>query len=143
MKHTYFYETLSWTAEGNYYDDKGGIYPLYGEVSIIRDELHWGLDGFLEVRCEQPVRFANCYSISESECASTLLWESFNPALGTLRGSFEIIGNSIVSHYTSQDGVYSGTETLVQRSLDEYYNVGVSFCNGKKMSSWTAMLKAK
>lgn len=116
MKHTYFYETLSWAADGIYYDHEGGTYPPYGEVSIIRDELHWGLDGFSEVRCQQPARFTNCYTISESECASTLFWESFHPALGTLRGSFEITGDSIVSHYASPDGVYSGTETLVQRS---------------------------
>lgn len=74
---------------------------------------------------------------------TTLEWESFNPALGTLRGTFEIIGDSIISFYTSEDGAYSGTETLTQQDEATYYNVGVSFHNGKKMSSWTALLKAK
>jgi hypothetical protein len=79
----------------------------------------------------------------ETKDKSTLDWQSYNPALGTLEGKFEIIGNSIISHYKSKDGVYSGTETLIQIDEKTYYNVGVSFCNNIKMSSWTAILKCK
>ncbi|WP_343208650.1 hypothetical protein [Anaerolentibacter hominis] len=141
MKHTYFYNTQDWRAEGTYFDEEGQEFPLYGEVSVIHSEEQWSLDGFLEVTLQTPVRFTNKYSIHESELPSTLQWESYNPALGTLKGTFEIIGSSIISFYTSEDGMYSGTETLVQVSPEEYYNAGVSFCYGRKMSSWTARLK--
>lgn len=142
MEHTYFYETLDWTAKGTYYEEDGTSFPLYGEVSIVHNAVQWTLGGFLEVGYNQPVRFTNDYSICASDHETTLSWESYNPALGTLKGHFEIIGNSIISHYISDDGVYSGTETLVQRNSEEYYNAGVSFCHGKKMSSWEAVIIA-
>ena len=142
MNHTYFFVTQNWKADGTYYDEKGNDCPLHGEVSIIHSAKQWTLTGFLEVRFTQPVRFTNDYTIKHSENSSTLLWESYNPALGTLKGKFEIIGDSIISHYISEDGVYSGTETLVLKSPTEYYNAGVSFCRGQKMSSWTALIRA-
>ena len=79
--------------------------------------------------------------IRESGRSDTLDWESFNPALGVLRGTFELAGNYIVSVYRSDNGVYSGTETLIQTGEYSYDNVGVSFENGRKMSSWTAVIK--
>lgn len=50
MKHTYFYDTLQWTAEGTYYDEEEKSFPLHGEVSILHSETEWSLTGFLEVR---------------------------------------------------------------------------------------------
>lgn len=142
MKHTYFYKSLRWKAEGTYYDEAGAM-PLTGGVTIEKTEDRWTLTGFMEVQLAQPVRFTNDYEIKETDTETTLRWESHNPALGTLRGTFEIIGDSIISVYRSEDGVYSGTETLVQKDEAAYYNAGVSFREGKKMSSWTALLKAE
>ena len=142
MQHTYFFQTLHWSAEGTYFENDRSI-PLTGEADIVRKEAEWTIGGFMEIKTEPSVRFQNCYQIHRSDEETTLEWESFNPALGTLRGTFEIIGDSIISFYTSEDGVYSGTETLTQQDEATYYNVGVSFHNGKKMSSWTALLKAK
>lgn len=142
MKHTYFYDTLNWIAEGTYYEEDGKPLPLYGEVSIVHTEDEWTLGGFLEVRYAEPIRFTNHYNIHSTKQDTTLLWESFNPALGILKGTFEIIGDCIISHYTSDDGIYSGTETLIYRNCAEYYNAGVSFRYGQKMSSWNAFIKA-
>ena len=80
------------------------------------------------------------YEIAPSDRPGTLCWQSHNPALGTLRGMFEIVGPCIVSAYRSADGRYSGTETLRQLDADTYENVGVSFADGKRMSAWTAQL---
>lgn len=143
MEHTYFYRSWAWTAEGTYYDESGVAYPLCGRVEIERSETEWTLDGYLEVEMPQPVLFTNCYNIRAGEDALTLLWESFNPALGALQGRFEVVGDSILSHYVSRDQVYSGCETLVQRDEETYYNVGLSLKNGVRMSSWTATLRAE
>ena len=143
MKHTYFYDTLQWTAEGTYYDEEEKSFPLHGEVSILHSETEWSLTGFLEVRFTgEPVRFTNDYVIKDTDKQNTLSWESFNPELGTLKGTFEIVGDSIISFYQSEDGVYMGTETLTQAAEKKYYNAGVSFCRGQKMSSWTAIITA-
>lgn len=143
MKHSYIFHSLSWRAEGTYFDENGCSYPLGGEVEIIHNEEKWSLDGFMEVGYSIPVRFTNTYKISRSDKRYTLDWQSYNPALGTLKGNFEVIGDCIISHYQSEDGVYSGTETLFYQDDEHYYNAGVSFCGGKKMSSWTASLSAK
>lgn len=143
MKHTYFYDTLHWNAEGTYYDEEERTFPLHGEVSIIHSGQEWSLTGFLEVSfTDGPVRFTNDYSIKGTDKQNTLAWQSFNPALGTLQGTFEIVGDSIISFYQSEDGTYMGTETLMQLAERKYYNAGISFCRRQKMSSWTAIITA-
>lgn len=143
MKHTYFFESLTWVANGTYYDDKGNLFDLTGEVCINHSEDQWTLGGYMEVAFEKPVKFTNNYLITKTNDLSTLNWQSHNPALGVLKGKFEIAGNYIISFYTSEDGIYSGTETLIQVDEYTYHNVGVSLKDGKKMSSWTTLLKAK
>ena len=143
MEHTYFYMPLTWNASGTYYDATGNRFSLKGQVTIVHEKDQWTLDGFLEVAFPQPARFTNCYSIQPGPDPLTLTWKSYNPALGTLQGALEVVGDSILSHYISQDGVYSGYETLIQYDKYTYYNVGLSMKNGKKMSSWTAILKAE
>ncbi len=143
MKHTYFLENMEWTADGFYYDEEEHRIPLTGQVRVVRNETEWSLDGFLEVQTDPPVRFTNRYSIRPTEKKLTLEWESFNPALGTLKGTFEFIGESIVSYYQSEDETYTGTEILTEKDEKTYYNTGVSFRNGKKMSAWTALLTAR
>ena len=143
MEHSYFFRELVWNAQGTYYDGEQNRFPLSGRVTLVRRPGKWTLDGFLDVAFPQPARFENAYTIAQGAQSSTLEWESYNPALGTLRGSFEIVGDCIISRYRSPDGVYEGTETLLQTSETSYYNVGVTFCNGKKMSSWVANLQAE
>ena len=141
MQHTYFLEPLEWTAEGTYYDAQGKAFPLTGAVRVVRSDTEWSLRGYLEVAFQPPARFFNDYQIQE-QSEFSLLWESFNPALGTLRGSFELFGNAIMSHYRSEDGVFSGAETLLMRDPQTYENTGVSFKNGRRLSAWTAVLRA-
>lgn len=141
MRHTYFFDSLEWTAAGTYYDEKGGAFPLTGAVRIRHDGTEWTLGGYLQVEFDPPARFTNDYQI-ERVNEQTLRWASYNPALGTLKGTFEVIGDAILSHYISTDGVYSGTETLLQKDERTYENVGVSFKNGERMSAWTATLRA-
>lgn len=143
MKHTYFYSTLDWRARGTYYDAYGKESPLNGEVTIVRNEEEWTLSGFMEVRSKERMKFTNEYKIHETSDKTTLRWTSYNPALGNLNGTFEIIGNSIISFYHSEDKVYSGTEMLMWKDDFTYYNVGAAFENGKKLSSWTATLKGR
>lgn len=140
MEHLYFLKTLNWSASGTYHDETGRTFPLNGQVRIIRDADAWTLDGYLEVLSDPPVRFTNDYRIQATDRPETLAWESRNPALGTLRGTFEFVDDAIISFYQSDDGVYSGTETLLLNADRSYFNAGASFRNGRKMSSWTARL---
>lgn len=143
MSHTYFLAGRQWQANGTYYDENGYAFELSGLACISRSEGEWSLDGYMEVKQDTPVRFDNRYQIHETDSPFTYRWSSFNPALGTLSGTFEIIGDNIISAYTSENGKYSGTETLIQIDENTYHNVGVSFHNGRRMSAWTADLKSE
>ena len=140
MAHTYFFQTADWAACGVYYDAEGQTFPLSGAVQIEHSQSQWTLDGWLEVQSDPAVRFINRYEIAPSDSPDTLCWQSPNPAIGTLCGTFEIVGPCIVSACRSADGRYSAAETLRQVDADTYENVGVSFADGKRMSAWTARL---
>jgi len=55
---------------------------------------------------------------------------SENPALGKLIGKFMIIGDTVLSSYISENGIYSGTESLFKIDESTYLNRGFAF-NGK------------
>ena len=73
------------------------------QVQVRRTASEWTLAGTLTVRSDPPVQFSNSYRIARTETPDTLCWESYNPALGTLRGTFEIVGPCIVSIYRSTE----------------------------------------
>ena len=141
MKHTYFTETRNWRAEGTYCDEKGAKFPLTGEVNVVCTGKESALGGYLEVAFETPLRFENNYKISPVD-DHTYSWESYNPALGTLRGSFSVLGDYILSIYVSEDGLYSGTEALRQVAPYTYENAGACFCGGSRLSSWIAIIRS-
>ena len=94
-----------WRAEGTYYDETGAPFPGRG------DRAGPGGGGAASGRLDggvgpAPVRFTNRYVIRETDRPFTLTWQSFNPVLGVLEGTFELAGESILSRYVSRDRVY-------------------------------------
>ena len=119
------------------------LFPLArGNAGDAKRAIPRWLNGFLEVCAGEPQRFFNDYEITAADEPNVLAWTSLNPALGTLRGAFEIAGSAIFSHYASENGAYSGQETLLFRDAQTYENAGIAFCNGKRLSAWTALLRA-
>ncbi|MGD9202520.1 MAG: hypothetical protein PVI26_13235 [Chitinispirillia bacterium] len=85
-----------------------------GETKISHEVDSWVLDGFMELSLDMPVRFTNQYSIEPVEKGKDFtFWSSINLALGKLLGKFMIIGDTILSSYTSEDGQYSGSVCLI------------------------------
>ena len=142
MEHRYLLQPLVWTARGTYYNVEGHPFPLTGQSRLRRGNRLWQLEGEMVIAALQPLKFWNNYDISQAEDPSTLRWTSHNPALGTLAGTFTLVGNCILSIYNSPDGIYSGTETLWLQADGSYYNAGGSLCRGQRMSSWTAVLRS-
>ena len=141
MEHTYLLRPGKWRAEGTYYDDAGRAFPLTGRSELVQAGPERRLAGWMEVAGPQPVRFTNDYTIWETDRPFTLTWRSENPALGVLEGTFEFAGESILSRYVSPDRVYAGCEVLTLRGEGRYYNAGVSWKKGRRMSAWTAVLR--
>ena len=92
----------------------------------------------------KKVEIENLYRVIPFSAGSDFTaWESFNPALGTLRGHFIVIGNAILSSCTSADTRYTGTEFLLQEAEDRYINRGTLFSVDGKISSWALTLSRK
>ena len=143
VKHTYLFRPGRWRAEGTYYDEADRALPLTGGSEVLRTQQQWTLDGALEVQLPTPLRFTNRYQLRETNFPQTLAWESYNPALGTLTGTFEVVGPNLLSQYRSSDGVYSGFEILTLQADGSYQSTGLSLKSGRRMSAWTALLRAE
>lgn len=137
MRHTYIFEEGIWKASGKYYDENQVCIDVSGESKISHKDENWVLDGFMELAFDTPVRFTNRYSIEPIALGKDFtFWSSVNPALGKLFGKFMIIGDTILSSYTSEDDQYSGSESLIFVDRKAYKNKGFAFHNRNKLSSW-------
>jgi len=100
------------------------------------------MDGFMELKLDKPVRFYNTYSIAPiSDQTDYTQWTSENPDLGKLIGKFMIVGDTILSSYISENGLYSGAESLLKIDDNKYLNRGFAFHGKKKLSSWEVTLE--
>ena len=94
-----------WRAEGTYYDETGRSFPLAGETELVQEGAERHLDGWMEVSgLPGPIHEPLCHPGDGPPL--TLTWQSFNPVLGVLEGTFELAGESILSRYVSRDRVY-------------------------------------
>lgn len=141
MNHSYIFEEGNWKAIGIYFDQESNEIEVYGETTIRHLNDEWVLDGFMELKIESPIRFFNKYSIIPlPDNKDYTQWTSENPALGRLIGKFMIIGDTILSSYRSEDGIYSGAESLFRIDSNKYLNRGFAFKGEDKLSSWEVTL---
>jgi hypothetical protein len=143
--HTFLFQEGIWTATGEYYDEAMNRASLEGETRITHHPDEWLNEGRMIIEMDgKKVEIENRYRIIPFAAGSDFTaWESFNPALGALRGHFIVIGNAILSSCTSIDARYTGTEFLLQESVERYINRGTLFSAGGKISSWTLTLIRK
>ena len=136
MNHTYIFEEGIWKASGKFYDENNNCTEVTGETEI-KHKGAWILDGYMELKLDDPIRFSNKYTIEPiGQGKDFTFWSSVNPILGTLLGKFMIIGDTILSSYESEDGQYSGTESLTILDSETYKNRGFAFHNTIKLSTW-------
>lgn len=143
--HTFLFQEGLWAAKGEYVDEEMNRASLEGETRITHSPDVWFNTGRMTLRMGgKTVEIENLYRIVPfAEGSDFTGWESVNPALGTLRGHFIIIGDAILSSCTSADVRYTGTEFLLQVSADRYINRGTLFSSSGKISSWSLILSRK
>lgn len=142
MKHSYILEEGNWKASGLYYDHEANQVEVFGETMIQHLKDEWVLDGFMELKLENSTRFFNKYSIIPKPIDKDYTkWTSVNPVLGKLIGKFMIIGDTILSSYISENGIYSGSESLFKINENKYLNRGFAFHGENKLSSWEVTLE--
>jgi hypothetical protein len=143
--HTFLFQEGIWVAKGEYVDEAMNRASLEGETKVIHGPDVWLNEGRMTLSTGgKTVDIENLYRIVPFAAGSDFTaWESFNPALGLLRGHFIVIGNAILSSCTSADSRYTGTEFLLQEDADRYINRGTLFSASAKISSWTLTLIRK
>lgn len=140
-RHTFLLEAGMWEAAGTFYDEDGEATHVSGSTRITHVRPFWLCEGEMQVQSEPPRELRNEYRIVPfAGDADTTSWRSHNPALGDLSGTFTIVGEMIVSLYTSAGGIYRGTEHL-QRIDANHYRATGCLCKGvQKISSWSVEL---
>ena len=114
--HTFLFQEGLWAAKGEYVDEAMNRASLEGETRVTHSPDVWVNQGRMTLRMGgKTVEIENLYRIAPfPEGSDFTTWESSNPALGTLRGHFIVIGDAILSSCTSTDARYTGTEFLLQ-----------------------------
>lgn len=139
MGHLFLFEEGVWIAAGFFRDGDGNTWHLSGRTEISHRDDCWINSGFIEIEGDTPVRVENIYEIVPFERGSdSTTWRSINPDLGTLVGTFAVVGDSILSAFRTEDGSFYGTEYLKNVDPDTYANRGVLLHKGKIVSSWSA-----
>jgi hypothetical protein len=141
--HTFLFQPGLWSGTGTFWTEDGKPTNTEGRTEISHRQDCWLLAGSLRVLSSPPVEFVNHYFIRPpSPDAISTTWSSENSAIGKLKGSFSIVGPSIVSLYHAEDGGagYYGTEHLMQIDPNHYEACGVLLLEGRRLSSWRVAL---
>jgi hypothetical protein len=143
--HTFLFQEGLWAAKGEYVDEVMNRASLEGETRVTHGPDVWLNKSRMTLHLGgETVEIENLYRIRPfSEGSDFTSWESINPALGTLRGHFIIMGDTILSSCTSTDVRYTGTEFLLQESAGRYINRGTLFSASGRISSWSLILSRK
>lgn len=141
MVHTFLFQEGKWKAKGELLDEKGVSSLVVGEVNVYHTSHLWVSDGVMK-NTNPPFReIHNRYEITPFEDSNEeTTWFSLNPAIGHLMGRFVIVGDSILSFFTSEDNTYKGFEYLLQTDHNTYNNRGVLYREGERLSSWSITL---
>ncbi len=141
MNHTLFFQEGIWHAKGQYHDEEDRPVAAEGETKITHLQGKWLNEGKLKLLGDNPAEFQNAYEIVPfKDGEDTTEWNSINSPLGTIRGKLMVIDDSIISVFRSEDGLYSGSEYMLQTDARNYKARGFLFRGDRKISSWSVEL---
>jgi len=146
MNHTFLFEEGIWIAEGIYSDYKNRIISAKGETEIMHKKEFWISESKLVLKMEDrdPIEIRSRYNIKPfGKSSDHSTWVSENEFIGKLEGNYIVVGDTIISSYTSEYGGYIGTDVMVMIDKTKYKNRGCLFKDEKKISSWIVELTKK
>jgi hypothetical protein len=142
QKHTFILEPAHWRAHGEFTGRCGESARASGEAVISHGTRVWRKQGALRIAAETPLGIDDaCEIVPFPHGRLWTCWTSHNPALGRLIGRFVLLRDAIVSTFESQDGAYTGSETLLQVAADAYRCRGILMRGGVLVSSWALELE--
>ena len=141
MQHEYLLEPGRWAVAGVYLDDVGQRIDVLGTTAIRHGPQHWEVEGELRLLTEPPTEFRHLYRVRPFHSGrSDTSWRSDNPDLGTLKGQFALVDDTLISVYRSTSGDFHGMETLRRIEAGRYEGRGALFKGDERLSSWAVNL---
>lgn len=140
--HTFLFTEAAWRAEGTYLVPEGETLPASGRTVVTHADGVWINDGTLRVEApDGPGEIRSVYRIEPfGPGERSTSWTAENPVLGELRGTFAVVGDTILSVYRSADGGASGSESLRRVDDDSYENRGLLRAADGEVSAWDMRL---
>ncbi len=140
-RHSFFDDGRRWLSTGIFFDANDVGSDFRGVTAVTHEGARIRIDGGGDLALPDggAKRIENFYTVERVD-ASALLWQSQNPAFGTLAGTFHVYCDSITSVFSSEDGTLLGTETLVLLESGDYIARGVLLKGGSAVSKWAVTL---
>lgn len=139
MEHTYLFKEGMWMVRGTYFDVHNNKIPVEGKTTVTHPAGAWIKEGYMKLLDGSGHEIKNRYEITPFKGDYTN-WKSSNPVLGTLHGKYMVVGDTILSTFTSENGEYHGIESNVKVSDNIYKCRGFTFGSSNKLSSWATEL---
>ena len=141
-RHTYLLQPGRWRARGSYLDAAGTAVPASGESRVEHRTDEWVNESWLRLELPERPVLANRYRIEPLEPGEpTALWTSENPALGRLLGRLVVVGDAILSVWSSEDGRHTGTACLALQPDGSYREHGCLLGESELVSAWAIRLE--
>src|SRR5437016_1808346 len=110
--HTFLFEPGVWTSTGTLWRADGEPLEAVGRTEIAHRRECWLLSGTLKVLGSPPTEFVHAYWIEPpGPKGASMKWSFENATFGTLKGTFAVIGESILSVYGCETSGYHGSDT--------------------------------
>lgn len=140
--HTFLFEPGVWTSTGTLWRADGEPLEAVGRTEIAHRPECWLLSGTLKVLGSPPTEFVHAYWIEPpGPEGASMKWSFENATFGTLKGTFAVIGQSILSVYGCETSGYHGSEHLGQIDSDHYRSAGLLLLKDQIIYSWQIMLE--
>lgn len=144
--HTFLLREGSWRAEGHFTGGDGRRAPApgraRGSVSVSHGTDGWRIGSLLEIRTEERAREIRAeYSVEPPAGEHGLMrWTSENPEVGTMRGTFSVVGDTIMCAGGTDDGSARLVESVLQLGSEAYTVRGALHREGRLASRWELRL---
>lgn len=141
-RHTYLLEPGRWRSHGTFVDAGGTAVAVSGESTVVHGEGEWVNETWMRLELPERPVLSSRYQVEPLEPGmTTTLWTSENPTLGMLLGRFVVVADAILSVWSSEDGVHTGTECLALQPGGSYRLHGCLLKESELVSAWALRLE--
>jgi hypothetical protein len=138
--HAYLLQEATWQVSGTYLDESGHEAPCWGQ-STIEHGATWTVDSFLTVQGTETETFRSHQHVTplRGDAASTE-YSSESTDLGTVRGRFTFVGDTIIGIGRAEHADLLVVDALRRADIDRYESRGKLVSDGRLLSAWVLTL---